>query len=236
MELTDTLWLDKWSPLPYPKVVDGPIEGGCGCEDEPVSSLWCAVLAEAMGDRYREGMRLLDYGCGYGRFFNFLTGRLAGFTYYGLEVADSATGHGQACVAYAEETFGRDPRGRFGLIGSDLETQALAEVDMVLLGSIATHLDFESFAALVTKFLPVIARRGALVFSVVLADRYVCVGPGKYGVGDSYHETRYTARQIDDHFRDRRLAVTEAGYFQSPGDRQTVYRVELAREEAAAAT
>jgi SAM-dependent methyltransferase len=236
MELSDALWQDKWRPLRYPKIVEGPIVGGCGCEDEPMSSLWCAAFAEAMGDRYGEGMRLLDYGCGYGRFFNFLTGRLATFKYFGLEVAGSSTGHGQACLAYARRTFGDDPRGRFGLVGSELEEQALGEVNVVLLASILTHLDFDTFKALLNKFLSVIARGGAVVFSVVHGDRYECVGPGKYGMPDCYHETHYTHQQLGDHFRNQCLALTEAEHFQAPVDLQTIYRAERASRTAPVGT
>ncbi len=234
MDLTDPRWLHKWRTERYPKTVDGPVVGGCGCEEEPMSSLWCATLAEAFGDRFEEGLRLLDYGCGYGRFFNFLTGRLAEFTYYGLEVADSAIGHGHGCVAYARETYGADPRGHFGLIGSELEAKALDDADVVLLGSIFTHVDFPTFEALMGKFLPVVARGGAIVFSVLHAERYACIGPGKYGVAASYHETRYTRRQVADFFRELPVTLIEAEWFQSPVDRQTVYRTEPARAPVAA--
>src|SRR5438105_3164612 len=145
MKLNDTLWTEKWKQNLFTRIVEGPINGGCGCEDEPLSSLWCAALAEAMGDRYGEGMKILDYGCGYARFFNFLTGRLKDFTYYGLEAPDSATGHGQRCIHFAKTSFGADRRGKFGFVGSELETEALREVDVILLGSIFTHLSFETF-------------------------------------------------------------------------------------------
>jgi SAM-dependent methyltransferase len=228
MDLNDALWQDKWRQLHYPKIVDGPIVGGCGCEDEPTSSLWCAGFAESMGGRYREGMRLLDYGCGYGRFFNFLTGRLADFAYYGLEVADSATGHGEACIAYAARTFGCDPRGRFGLIGSALEARALEEADVVVLASVLTHVGFDAFEALLGKFLPVIERGGAVVFSVLHGEHYECIGPGMYGVQNSYFETRYTQQQVRELCRNRALALIEVEHFQAPGEVQTIYRTERA--------
>ena len=35
-----------------------------GTDEEPSSSLWMASLSEAMGESFREGMAVLDYGCG----------------------------------------------------------------------------------------------------------------------------------------------------------------------------
>jgi cyclopropane fatty-acyl-phospholipid synthase-like methyltransferase len=231
MNFNDALWIERWQSMPFTKLVEGPIKGGCGCEDEPLSSLWCAALAQAMGEAYRERMKLLDYGCGYGRFFNFLSGRLENFTYYGLEVADSETGHGQSCIQFAADSFGSDPRGRFALIGSELEREALTTVDTVLLGSIFTHLSFAAFEKLFGKCMPVIERKGTIVFSIVLADRYSCDGPGKYGMKSCYRETRYTRQQLSEYFDRMGLALTEAEHFQAPSnDLQTIFRVGSSRQ------
>ncbi len=242
MDLSDKLWIEKWSPTPYKKIVEGrvPKKGGVGCEDEPISSLWCASLAEAMGERYGEGMRLLDYGCGYARFFNFLTGRLKDFVYFGLEIPNSATKHGQRCVRFAKRTFGADGRGKFGFSGSEFEQEALKEAEVVLLGSVLTHVNFETFEKLFSEFIPIFDKGGAVVFSILLGKHSKCVGPGfLLGMNDFYQEARYTRRQLLDYCDGQKLALTDTEYFQAPlekqphhstgGVRQTIFRVERMR-------
>jgi hypothetical protein len=240
MRFNDRLWTDKWEPTPYTRIVDGrvPESGGVGADDEPVSSLWCASLAEAIGERYQEGITLLDYGCGYGRFFNFLTGRLRNFTYYGLEIPNCPTQHGERCIQYAKETFGADRRAKFGFSESELEDEALNAAHVVLLGSVFSHVDFERFQLLFRRFMPVLDRGDAVVFSILLADGYKCTGPGfLLGMHDYfYQDVRYTRRQLSEYFEKERLILTEGEYFQAPlerqpfhstgGDRQIIFRVE----------
>ena len=75
MRLTDPLWIDKWSKTtfaPRPRDFSTAVRrqarrkqlGSFGTDQEPASSLWLASLSEALGDGFREGMRILDYGCG----------------------------------------------------------------------------------------------------------------------------------------------------------------------------
>jgi SAM-dependent methyltransferase len=247
MELSDSLWTEKWSRVPYEKVVDGsiinqagfgPIPPRCGCDDEPVSSLWCACLAEGMGAWFREGLRILDFGCGYGRFFNFLSGRLRNFAYFGLEIAGSVPEHGEQCLRFAESVFGKDGRAEFGFSGTDLETRALKEADVVLLGSVFAHVDFERLDRLFSKFIPVIEKGGAVVFSTPLGDKYQCEGPGfVLEMGDQfYQQVTYTRPQLTSYFGGKNLLSTEVEYFQAPieknpthstgGGRQDIFRVE----------
>jgi hypothetical protein len=95
-------------------------------------------------------------------------------------------------VHFAKSSLGADGRGRFGSVGSELEKEVLSEVEIVLLGSIFTHLNFETFKKLFSKFIPVIERRGAVISSIVLGEYYKCVGPGVYGIRDCSQETIYT--------------------------------------------
>ena len=69
----------------YPQIAPGFCQSGFGEPNEPESSLMCAAFARAMGEYFTEGVCLLDYGCGAGRFCNFMSGWLRVFKYIGLE-------------------------------------------------------------------------------------------------------------------------------------------------------
>jgi hypothetical protein len=116
MRLDERKWIDKWSKITFtPRLKD--FEGAVhkyakskgfslfGSDKEPESSLWLASLSEAMGDTFREGMSVLDYGCGACRYAQFLRQRLSTFHYYGLEKAGSANRHGEKAIKVARKLF-----------------------------------------------------------------------------------------------------------------------------------
>ena len=96
MEFNSDLWIKKWVVEYYSPIVLEYDKKGIivGTDPEPRVSLCLASFAEAMGDKYKEGMRVLDYGCGSARFSNFLSKRLKEFYYIGLERMESDWGCG----------------------------------------------------------------------------------------------------------------------------------------------
>src|SRR5580704_7316710 len=111
MDLADPLWTEKWSKVSSrPDFPDFAAAVGrwangrelaFGTDAEPGSSLWLATLSEAMGGHFHEGMAVLDYGCGAGRYAEFLRQRLQRFGYYGLEKPGSRDRHGENSIAVA---------------------------------------------------------------------------------------------------------------------------------------
>jgi SAM-dependent methyltransferase len=207
MRLTDPLWTGKWSKNRFSPPIDdfsAAIQrhaeargfGQFGTDEEPGSSLWLASLSEAVADSFREGMAVLDYGCGAGRYAQFLRQRLAHFTYFGLEKPGSNFGHGEKSVAVAEELFRGDGRVSFGLIGGPLEARALARADVVVLGSIFTHVDFSELRHVLSKLQPIVARGGRVVFSIFIADTHHLEQPGAYGFADCYGRAWFTTEQL----------------------------------------
>jgi SAM-dependent methyltransferase len=207
VELTDRLWTEKWSKINFtPRLRDfstavrahAAAKSLClfGTDEEPGSSLWLASLSEAAGESFREGIAVLDYGCGAGRYAQFLRQRLRSFEYYGLEKPGSVLQHGEKSIKAAHKLFRWDRRIRFNLIGSRLEAKALSRVWLVVLGSIFTHVDFDELQCILKKMRPVLSRGGKVVFSIFLAGTYRLEDRGLYGFEDCYSRVWFTEEQI----------------------------------------
>jgi len=204
--MSEATWLEKWSQLiKYtPIVYDYEIKG-FGSHLEPESSIWMSSLSESMGEYFKEGLKVLDYGCGSGRYCNFLSKYLKEFTYYGVEIEGS---EGHIGMKTGMGSFGHDPRVNFGLIDSDMEKEVLSVVDVVLLGSIYTHLLFDDFIKVNDKFLPVIDRVGTIVFSAFVGPEYVFPNKGgAYSVENCYGVVIYTIGQLEKYCYDREVEI-----------------------------
>jgi SAM-dependent methyltransferase len=214
VKLEDSLWTEKWSKEPFPPIntnyltqtgVSHDAEGnlyiicvpaGYGVDAEPKASLCFASFAEAMGGNFKEGMSLLDYGCGSARMCNFMSKRLREFTYYGVEPDSPFGNSGIDTAAYY---FGHDERVRVGFIGSDLEREAIDKADIALLLSIFTHTDIEETEQILRKLCPIIQRDGKIVFSVMLGESYALIGGrGAYTMQNTVCIVYNTAQQIEE--------------------------------------
>jgi cyclopropane fatty-acyl-phospholipid synthase-like methyltransferase len=207
MRISDTAWIEKWSKIRFaPRPRDFPAAvraqaraenfGLFGTDEEPGSSLWLASLSEAAGDSFREGMTVLDYGCGAGRYAHFLRQRLKKFTYFGVEKPGSDFRHGEKSIKAARKLFRWDRRIGFDSIGSRLESNALARAEVVVLGSIFTHVGLDEVRYILQKLQPVVARGGKVVFSIFIADEHRLEGKGAYGFESCHDRAWFTAEQL----------------------------------------
>jgi SAM-dependent methyltransferase len=203
MDLTSSAWTSMWFDTPYSSVEFRTLltnAGGsdlfCGTDEEPHSSVWLASLSAAMNDGFREGMCILDYGCGTGRYAHFLRQRLRHFSYYGLEKAGSVASRGERCISVAKAVFAADDRCRFSLFGRPLEQEALELADVAILGSVVTHVDVDELYAIFRRLLPITRRGGQVVFSIFLADEHRLEEPGLYGFDDCYNRSFFTNAQL----------------------------------------
>lgn len=174
----------------YKELIPGFSMKGWGAEKYDKANVWMSTLIEPLEDKFCEGMKILDYGCGNGRISNFLSGRLRNYTYYGVEP------QGQPGIDVAKQKFS-DPRHYFGYIDSDLEKKALAEINCIILGSIFTHLRFDDFEKIMDKFKESIKRGAVVSFSVFIDDKYFEEGGGgAYGIPNCYGRVYYTEKQL----------------------------------------
>jgi SAM-dependent methyltransferase len=207
MNDSDHQWKEKWSrnlfkpaARDFHSIVSKYSEARnfslFGSDEEPLSSVWLASLSEAAGDYFREGLKVFDYGCGAGRYCNFLEQRLESFQYYGVEKRGSSCRHGEKSILVANGIFRHDRRARFGFIGSRLEEEAIENVDVVILGSIFTHVDFREVRHILARLRPVIERGGKVVFSAFISDKYRLEGRGAYGFTDCYSRVWFEPEQL----------------------------------------
>ncbi len=194
MKLTDTLWTDVWSKDSYPPI--NPLPNPDGTENEPEFSLCMASFAYAMGEHFKEGMTILDYGCGSARFCNFMSRKLRDFVYYGIEKRSSSARWGELEINTAQYRFQHDPRIKLGFIEEDIEQEAINNADVALLLSIFTHMSIEETKRTMEKLMPIARRGGKIVFSVIHGDEYQLVGSKIYGFDNFYNVVYNTPQQI----------------------------------------
>jgi len=211
MLLSDLAWL-KWRIVRYPSIrtkaelTELGVPEGFGSDVEPDSSVWLASLSEALGEVFQEGIRILDYGCGNARYCNFLSERLANFTYYGIEPPGSSVS--ENAIMRASLAYGHKPYVKLGFIGDAVEQEALTNVNVVILGSIFTHLLFDKFEEICDKFRPVLARGGRVVFSVFTDEHYRCQFPDNlYQHKGCYSAVWYTPEMLKDYATKRVLLI-----------------------------
>jgi SAM-dependent methyltransferase len=185
-----------------------------GANNEPWSSIWLSALSDPLGDLFKDGLSIIDYGCGGGRYLDFLGQRLNSFTYYGLEKQSSKN---TSTINELSEYFKDFDEVNFGFVDGDLGAEALKNADAIILGSIFTHLEFDngsednSFVSICDKL---INNNCATVFSAFIHDKYGLCGPDNmYGIENCYGKVFYTLKMIEDYCVDRGVKLTKCDSF-----------------------
>jgi len=131
-------WEEYWVNTKNKAICEKPsVEVYGGTNYEPLASIGMSCFTDAIKDKFKEGFKVVDFGCGAGILANFISERLSNFTYYGLEPAN---GWGPDRISLGKSTF-NDPRVNFGLIENDYENIIKNnKIDAVILISVFTHL------------------------------------------------------------------------------------------------
>jgi 2-polyprenyl-3-methyl-5-hydroxy-6-metoxy-1,4-benzoquinol methylase len=224
LEIHDDLWINKWSIEKYSPIVEKYNGIIVGTDNEPRASLCMASFSEAMGEYFKEKMNILDYGCGGGRYCNFLSKRLKDFNYVGIEKYGS--NYTDSCINESIKFFGEDSRVKFGYTNSELEKKAMDNCEIVLLLSVFTHTTIETTSNILEKLKPIVDRGGIIIFSMILADEYSLVGEA-YGFDDNYTITYNTKDQIEDLKNKLKVKINLIGDFNTDENiLHSIYRVE----------
>ena len=183
--------------IKYKAISDTYQSVGFGTDQEPQSTILLTTFSEAMGDSFKEGMKILDYGCGSGRYCNFLSQRVNNFEYFGLEKPNSSTLWGEQAIKVALSHFAQDKRVNFGFIDTPLEKKAIENCNVVLLLSVFTHTTILETHRIIEKLLPLVLNGGKIIFSMIIGDSYQEEG-NLYGHTDAFGVTYNTINQIEE--------------------------------------
>lgn len=210
MNASDPEW-EFWSKEPFKPSCRGYwCHWRLGSSEEPGSSLWCASLLDPVRDRLSAGFRLLDWGCGDGRLMDFISRRFRDFSYMGVEKSGK---WGRFCVGRGEKFFRKDSRASFGLTETPFEAEAVRAAEVVVMGSVMTHLVPSDAAALLWRVSPVLVRGGALVTSLIVGQAHFRDMSPSYGHGDCHALVPYSIKAFDGICRDAGARWEEAGNF-----------------------
>ncbi|MEX0596312.1 MAG: hypothetical protein WD512_07410, partial [Candidatus Paceibacterota bacterium] len=130
---------------------------GVGSDFNPWSDKWSNVLLSSTG-LYKNGMKLIDWGCGYGRVYLYLKKHLSDFKYYGFELPGEKNGN--ILVETAGNKYKDDTRVHFDYIDSVAVDEAFNECNAMILGSVVTHLSIEDSMSLFSRFTPFLEKGG----------------------------------------------------------------------------
>ena len=130
-------WNTYWNETHHAPVITTPLSAMYGgTNTEPLASIGMSCFLDAVREDFKEGYKVLDYGCGAGILGNFISARLQNFTYYGLE---PDTQHGHERIGLAKQYL-TDKRFTFGYIETDFSVVSKQKLDSVILISIFTHM------------------------------------------------------------------------------------------------
>lgn len=195
----------------------GWIYEGCGSDYEPYSTKWCESLDKGLvGSNYC----VIDWGCGYGRFLNYLlTKGVDRFKYYGFELHGERNGDLLMgfCKAHYLGSNSLNRVVKFGYVDdNELLDEALKNCDTILLGSVFTHMSIDDSLSFLKRFDSFVANGGAIVFSLILEKNvYELHGPGAYGIPNGYECVFHSTNELKQLCRNGRYKVRNLGSFQT---------------------
>lgn len=164
------IWENFWSTKKFnPIMVNPPAIAYGGTNIEPLASIGMCCFLDGTKDKFKEGFRVLDYGCGAGILSNFISERLSNFKYYGLEPKSN---HGLERINLGKQFF-NDPRVFLGNINDDLDKCLQEKLDAIILISVFTHLEIIDVCKIIENLSKVFDTNPDcdIIFSCFIADK-----------------------------------------------------------------
>lgn len=191
---------------------------GCGSDNEPYSTKWCESLDEGFIDK--NNYCIIDWGCGYGRFLNYLLSKgIDKFKYYGFELHGEKNGDLliDFCNTHYLDLNNSNRIIKFGYIdNTKLVDEATQNCNTILLGSVFTHMLIEDILLFLEKFDNFIINGGTVVFSLIIEkNRYDPRRPGAYGITSGYRVVFHSINELQKLCRNDRYKIQNICKFQT---------------------
>jgi SAM-dependent methyltransferase len=163
-------WHDYWKNEPSTPIhPNPPKEIYNGTREEPAASMCLATFMEPIKNKFKDGFKILDYGCGQGALANFISKRLDNFKYIGLEPNYE---WGNIKLETARQYFS-DDRVEFGYCEDILDYKD-SGVDAIMLLSIFTHLDEAQVTSILDNLIQLYESNDKMkiIFSTFIGEIY----------------------------------------------------------------
>lgn len=170
----------------------------------------------------KDNCAVLDYGCHWGTLKDTLFQHYPNAKYYGLDtkiVIDQIKNEKNKNViptsglaSKFQEEIPKEKNVYMGYL--DEIDGILPKVNCMVLGSVFTHLDWESIIEVLDKTLHYYEKGFELGFSAFLGDHYELYGQGHYGKPNTYHVTVLKKEQLQGYCNNNNLKLTLNPYIQ----------------------
>lgn len=156
---------------------------------------------ESMGDRFKDGLKILDYGYGKGILLEYMKDNLSDFEYYGYEVSDSSNVERIENEKNVKTCIGDD----------DVLNDFIEKSDVIFFRSIFTHLPFYKFEDICNKL-----KSKFIIFSTFISNEYHIEGDKLYGLDNCYRFVFYTDDMIKKYAERNGFTATYKDKFHVP--------------------
>jgi 2-polyprenyl-3-methyl-5-hydroxy-6-metoxy-1,4-benzoquinol methylase len=195
-----------------------------GTNYEPDASIGMSCFLEPVRENFKEGFRILDYGCGAGILANFISLRLKNFSYVGLEPSSQ---HGLERINLAKH-FLNDSRVHFSFIEKEKLNDLYKEnFDCIILISVFTHLTIEETYKTLDLLLPFIKNKTKIIFSCFISNSYELIGRQENININFFNIVKITEQQILEYVKNNNLKLTKVCDFIAAGNHcHNIYTLE----------
>lgn len=227
------IWSDFWhleskNPIlnkehPNYKILYG------GTNYEPDASIGISCFLEPCRQNFKDGFKILDYGCGAGIVLNFISLRLNKFQYVGLEPQSE---HGAERINIAKNLLS-DDRGNFDFINDqNLNELSKTEFDCIILISIFTHLTIEETYSTLDKLLPFLKnKKTKIIFSCFIDKEYNLFYPQPHINKNFFGVVKITENQLQSYAIKNNLNLERVCDFMAAGNHcHNIYTLEASNE------
>ena len=181
--------------------------------------IWESKQLYSVKETLKDSCSVLDYGCHWGTLKDTLFQHYPNAKYYGLDtkvIIDQVNSQKNKNSIQTVGLFQFESPEEHNVYMGHLDelNSILPKVNCMVLGSVFTHLDWESVIEILNKTLPYYEKGFELGFTAFLGDNYELYGQGHYGELNTYHVTVLKIEQLQKYCDKNNLKLILNPYIQ----------------------